>query len=64
MWQTIMEHDGEVPYVCNLSYRRMDLGREFSKIIERDQSTHSKGSMKSKLHKYNENHIEHSLANC
>ena len=42
MGQTIMQYDGKVEYICNLSHRRTDLWREISKAIERDQSTHSK----------------------
>ena len=49
MGQTIMQYDGKVEYICNLSHRRTDLWREISKAIERDQSTHSKGAMKPKL---------------
>lgn len=49
MGQTIMQYDGKVEYICNLSHRRTDLWREISKAIERDHSTHSKGAMKPKL---------------
>lgn len=49
MGQTIMQHDGKVEYIRNLSYRRTDLCREISKAVEGDQATHSKGSMKPKL---------------
>ena len=51
MGQTIMQYDGNVEYICNLSHRRTVLWREISKAIERDQSTHSKGAMKPKLQK-------------
>lgn len=49
MGQTIMQHDGKVEYICKLSKRRTDLCREIFKAVERDQATHSKGSMKPKL---------------
>lgn len=47
-----------------ICYKRIYLSREFSKTVERDQSTHSKGSMKPKLDKYNKNHTKYNLANC
>lgn len=62
--KNVIEHDGKVQDICNLSYRRRDLGREFFKTAEKDKSRHSQGSIKPKLEKYKENHIEHTLANC